>query len=77
MYYNGIESQENAEGPSAMSLSPSSRDSQARVLDLRSGTPQFIVPTPDRGGQSNPNIKEGQRVLRRPARSRRCPRPPR
>jgi hypothetical protein len=59
MYYNGIESQENAEGPSAMSLSPSSRDSQARVLDLRSGTPEFVVPTPDRGGQSNPNIKEG------------------
>ncbi len=60
MYYNGIESQENSEGPSAMSLSPSSRDSQARVLDLRSGTPEFIVPTQDRGGQSNPNIKEGQ-----------------
>ncbi len=59
MYYNGIESQENAEGPSAMSLSPSSRDSQARVLDLRSGTPQFIVPAQERGGQSNPNIKEG------------------
>jgi hypothetical protein len=58
-YYNGIESQENAEGPSAMSLSPSSRDSQARVLDLRSGTPQFIVPAQDRGGQTNPNIKEG------------------
>src|SRR5687767_5291254 len=45
VYYNGIESQENAEGPSAMSLSPSSRDSQARVLDLRSGTPDFVVPT--------------------------------
>ena len=59
MYYNGIESQENAEGPSAMSLSPSSRDSQARVLDLRSGSPNFIVPAQERGGQSNPNIKEG------------------
>ncbi|MDQ3945985.1 MAG: DUF1929 domain-containing protein [Actinomycetota bacterium] len=59
-YYNGIESQENAEGPSAMSLSPSSRDSQARVLDLRSGTPQFVVPAQDRGGQSNPNIEEGR-----------------
>jgi hypothetical protein len=59
-YYNGIESQENAKGPSAMSLSPSSRDSQVRVLDLRSGTPQFITPAQARGGQSNPNIKEGQ-----------------
>jgi hypothetical protein len=60
-YFNGIESQENAEGPSAMSLSPSSRDSQARVLDLRSGTPQFIEPSQDRGGQSNPNIKPGRK----------------
>ncbi|MGH9282790.1 MAG: hypothetical protein ACRD0S_07615, partial [Acidimicrobiales bacterium] len=40
-YYNGIESEQNAKGPSAFSLSPSSRDSQARLLDLRSGTPQF------------------------------------
>jgi hypothetical protein len=58
-YYNGIESQENAKGPSALSLSPSSRDSQARVLDLRSGTPQWIIPAQDRGGQTNPNIKPG------------------
>jgi hypothetical protein len=58
-YFNGIESQENAKGPSAWSLSPSSRDSQARVLDLRGGAPQFTVPAQDRGGQSNPNIKEG------------------
>jgi hypothetical protein len=58
-YYNGIESQENARGPSAFSLSPSARDSQARILDLRSGTPQWIVPAQDRGGQTNPNIKPG------------------
>jgi hypothetical protein len=58
-YYNGIESQENAQGPSATSISPSSRDSQARVLDLRSGTPQFVVPAQPRGGQTNPNIQEG------------------
>jgi hypothetical protein len=60
-YYNGIESQENASGPSAFSLSPSSRDSQVRVLDLRSGTPQWIVPAQDRGGQTNPNIKPGHK----------------
>jgi hypothetical protein len=59
MYYNGIESQENSKGPSAMSLSPSSRDSQARVLDLRSGTPQFVVPDQGRGAMANPNIAEG------------------
>ncbi|MGH9040142.1 MAG: hypothetical protein ACRDZ3_07920 [Acidimicrobiia bacterium] len=60
-YYNGIESEQNAKGPSAFSLSPSSRDSQARLLDLRSGTPQFTEPTPDRGGQTNPNIKPGHK----------------
>jgi Domain of unknown function (DUF1929) len=60
-YYNGIESQENARGPSAMSLSPSSRNSQARVLDLRSGTPRWVVPAQDRGGQTNPNIQPGHK----------------
>ncbi|MGH8975986.1 MAG: galactose oxidase-like domain-containing protein, partial [Acidimicrobiia bacterium] len=59
--YNGIKSEQNAKGPSAFSLSPSSRDSQARLLDLRSGTPQFTEPTPDRGGQTNPNIKPGHK----------------
>lgn len=49
LYWMGIESQENSRGPSAMSLSPSARDSQARVLDLRSGTPQWIKTTPERG----------------------------
>ncbi|MGH9041227.1 MAG: galactose oxidase-like domain-containing protein [Acidimicrobiia bacterium] len=60
LYWNGIESQENAGGPSVPSLSPSARDSQARVLDLRSGTPQWVVPTPERGDHQNPDIKEGQ-----------------
>jgi hypothetical protein len=59
LYWNGIESQENARGPSAMSLSPSARDSQSRVLDLRSGTPTWIVPTPERGAHKNPDVKEG------------------
>lgn len=58
-YYNGIESEENSSGPSAMSLSPSSRNSQVRVLDLRSGTPQWTTPDKPRGGQTNPNISEG------------------
>lgn len=60
-YYNGLEGEQNAEGPSAMSLSPSIRDTQSRVLDLRSGTPRWIVPAYDRGGQSNPNIKPGHK----------------
>src|SRR2546421_11328607 len=60
-YYNGFEGQQNAKGPSAMSLSPSVRDDQSRVVDLRTGTPEWIVPAKDRGGQSNPNIKPGHK----------------
>jgi len=59
LYWNGIESQENARGPSALSLSPSARDSQARVLDLRSGTPQWVIPSPERGDHQNPDVKQG------------------
>ena len=39
-YFNGLESQENARGASVPSLPPSSRNSQARVLDVRSGPPR-------------------------------------
>jgi hypothetical protein len=60
LYWMGIESQENSRGPSAMSLSASARDSQARVLDLRSGTPQWAKPTPERGAHKNPDVKPGQ-----------------
>ena len=59
LYWNGIESQENARGPSAMSLSPSARDSQSRVLDLRSGKPTWVVPSPERGAHKNPDVQEG------------------
>jgi hypothetical protein len=62
LYVNGLESQENARGPSLTSLAPSSRNSQARVLDLRSGTAKWTLPSPDRGGQMNPNIKPGRRT---------------
>ncbi|HEV7864380.1 MAG TPA: galactose oxidase early set domain-containing protein, partial [Acidimicrobiia bacterium] len=60
-YFNGIESQENSEGPTATSLAPSSRNSQARVLDLRTGTPEWIIPKQGRGGMTNPNIKPGHK----------------
>jgi hypothetical protein len=59
-YFNGLESQENATGSTLTSTAPSSRNSQARLLDLRSGTPRFDAPKPShRGGQTNPNIKPG------------------
>ena len=46
LYYHGLESQETA-GP--LSLPPSSRDSQARVLDLRSGSPRWARPSIEPG----------------------------
>ena len=61
-YYNGLESWENAQYSTFTSAAPSSRDSQARILDLRSGTPEFTIPTPSNGGQPNPNIRQGQRT---------------
>ncbi|HEV7688117.1 MAG TPA: hypothetical protein VGQ80_16190, partial [Acidimicrobiia bacterium] len=61
LYVNGLEGQENARGSTPTSLAPSSRDSQARLLDLRSGTPRFSLPAGPRSGQANPNIKPGQR----------------
>ena len=66
-YFNGLESQDNAQGPSTVSLAPSSRDSQARILDVRAGTPRWVVPTPARGAHTNPNIKPGHRSFDDPA----------
>jgi hypothetical protein len=40
LYYNGPERRENGPSP----LPPPSGDSQARVLDIRSGTPRWTVP---------------------------------
>lgn len=59
LYFNGIEGYENNDGPAAIQHANRSTDSQARLLDLRSGTPRFAVPSPDRGGATNPNIRPG------------------
>jgi hypothetical protein len=61
LYFHGLEGQENAGPGSAASLAPSSRDSQARVLDVRSGTPRWVVPTPPRGAHANPNVEPGHK----------------
>jgi len=60
LYFHGLEGQENAGFGSVPSLAPSSRNSQARVLDLRSGAPRWAVPTPERGAHASPNIEPGQ-----------------
>ena len=66
LYFHGLEGQENAGPASAASLAPSSRDSQARVLDVRSGTPRWIVPTPPTGTHANPNIEPGHQSYEDP-----------
>jgi WD40 repeat protein len=56
LYVNGLEGQENAQGPTLPSTRPSSRDSQARLLDLRSGTPHFAAPADNDGDLSCSDI---------------------
>lgn len=58
-YFNGIEGHENMKNGTGTDLSPEMRNSRARILDLRSGTPQWTVPTNDEGGGTNPDIKQG------------------
>ncbi|HEX3604732.1 MAG TPA: hypothetical protein VH134_02330, partial [Candidatus Dormibacteraeota bacterium] len=58
-YFNGIESSENVQTGSPAELSPESRDSRARVLDLRSGTPTWLTPGHETGGAVDPNLKPG------------------
>jgi hypothetical protein len=59
LYFNGIEAYENNDGPAAFQHGNRSSDSRARLLDLRSGTPRFAVPSPDQGGATNPNLRSG------------------
>ncbi|MGH9036725.1 MAG: hypothetical protein ACRD0O_13260 [Acidimicrobiia bacterium] len=59
LYFNGVEAYENNDGPAAIQHGNRSVDSLARLLDLRTGTPRFAVPSPDRGGGANPNIRPG------------------
>ncbi|MGQ0576085.1 MAG: galactose oxidase-like domain-containing protein [Pseudonocardia sp.] len=60
LYASGIESEENAEEGAANSLSPESRDSPSRVLDLRDGTPSWYTPETETGGSTNDVIVEGR-----------------
>lgn len=61
LYWNGIEGQQNAKGPSVPGLAPAARNDQVRVLDLRSGRPEWVVPSQDQGAQQNPDIKPGNK----------------
>lgn len=59
LYMNGIESGENVQYGALPEAAPESRDSLSRVLDLRSGSPAFGLPSPQDGVASNPNIEPG------------------
>ncbi|MGH2577366.1 MAG: hypothetical protein ACRDG9_06405, partial [Actinomycetota bacterium] len=63
VYYNGLESQENSGPSTVLSASPTARDSPTRLLDLRSSTPQFVTPEPERPGQKNPNLHPGHKEM--------------
>ncbi|MGH8971872.1 MAG: galactose oxidase-like domain-containing protein [Acidimicrobiia bacterium] len=58
-YWNGIEGHENMKNGTGTDLSPEMRNSRARIMDLRSGSPQWVVPTNDDGGGTNPDVKSG------------------
>ena len=59
LYMSGIESGENVQYAAVPEASAEARDSMSRVLDLRSGTPQWDEPAPADGAASNPNIEPG------------------
>ncbi|MGD9527607.1 MAG: hypothetical protein AB7V44_12545, partial [Pseudonocardia sp.] len=60
LYGNGIESEENAEEGGVASLSPESRSSRTRVVDLTDGSPSWRVPGNERSDGDNPNIVAGR-----------------
>lgn len=60
MYYNGIEGQENIQTGLVPELAPTSAHDRARVLDLRSGSPEWRIPENETGDGVNPDIQEGR-----------------
>lgn len=61
LYFNGVEGDENIGRLFFTEAAPAARNSQARLLDLRSGVLRWDVPAPVDGGGSNPNITPGHR----------------
>ena len=59
LYWNGIESSENVQYSVGAEVSPESRNSQSKVLDLRNGTPTWFTPAHYDGGGKDPNIHSG------------------
>lgn len=63
LYMNGVESNDNLWYNYPTEISPESRNSLSRVLDLLDGTPGWTVPSPEDAGASNPNIDPGSNGL--------------
>lgn len=63
LYFNGVESSENIRENGVFGFAPESRDSRARVLDLRHGSPEFVTPTPEAGGAGDPDIRPGRNSM--------------
>jgi Galactose oxidase-like, Early set domain len=59
LYWNAIESDENVQVAAGAELSPETRNSSSRVLDLRNGAPSWFSPAHVDGGGRNPNIRAG------------------
>jgi hypothetical protein len=59
LYYNGIEGSENVQYGLLPELAVATRNSRARIMDLRSGVPTWRVPTHEDGGARNPNTRSG------------------
>lgn len=60
LYGNGLEDFENAEEGALLSVSPESRNSRTRVLDMRDGTPEWSTPEQNETDGTNPRIVEGR-----------------
>jgi hypothetical protein len=60
LYGGGIEAEENAEEGAVLSLAPESREDRTRVLDLRNGAPEWIVPENETSDGDSPVIVEGR-----------------
>jgi hypothetical protein len=59
LYWDGLEGSENVERSYGPEIAPKSRNAEARVLDVRGGTPVFEIPTPSTGGGTNREHADG------------------
>jgi hypothetical protein len=53
LYWDGLEGNENVDQSYGWQMSPMAQNDEARVLDVRGGSPVFQVPTPSTGGGEN------------------------